>query len=125
MALRLAIGAVVAPALRRAVARGQQAILRSVAIALAVTAGTVLLLVSALLALSAWIGPIAATGIGGLSLLMAAGIAALVWRGQHRPLPGRSKLPAADPGITGPMLLSGMTIVVGFALLSRLLGKHH
>jgi hypothetical protein len=123
MSLRLAFGAIVAPAMHRALARGERAVLRSVAIALAFTVGAALLLVSALLALSAWIGPIAATGIGGLILLMAGSIAALVWRSRFSRRSGPPDMPAGDMRTNGPMLLGGISLVVGFALIRLLLRK--
>lgn len=122
MALRLAVAAVVVPPISRALARGERAILRALAIALAITVGAGLVLTSALLALSAWIGPIAATGLVGLSLLMAAGITLLVRR-NRRPGPGPTGIGSANPPTSGPILLGSLAIAVGVALVTRWLRK--
>lgn len=123
MALRLAAGAVVGPPVRRALARGGRAILRALAITLTVTVGAGLVLTSALLALSARIGPVAATGLVGLILLLAAGVALLVRRNRHRARPGPLGIRSADLPGSGPLLLGGLAIAVGAALLTRLLRK--
>lgn len=123
MVLRLAFGAVVVPPMRRALERGERAILRALAIALSVVVGTGLLLVSALLALSAQIGPIAATGLLGLTLLLAAGIAVLSWRYRRRLRSDRAGTRSTDLPASGPILLRGLAIAVGFALVTRLLRK--
>ena len=123
MALRLGLGAAVAPALRRTLARGQRAMFRAVFMAWVIVAGAGLLLASALLALSAWIGPIAATGIGGLTLLLAAFVAVLARRGRRLPRSGLSDTHAADLPANGTLLLRGVMVAVGFALLGQVLRK--
>lgn len=122
MALRLVVGAVMVPPVRRALARGERAILRALAIALIITVGAGLVFTSALLALSAWIGPIAATGLVGLILLLAASIALLVRR-NRRPGPGPTGIGSASPPTSGPILLGSLAIAVGVALATRWLRK--
>jgi hypothetical protein len=119
-ALRLAFGAIVVPPMRRALERGERAALRALAIALSVTVGSGLLLVSAVLALSAQIGPVAATGLLGLILLLAAGIAVL---SRRRLRSDRAASRLADQPTSGPLLLRGLAIAIGFALATRLLRK--
>ena len=123
IALRLGVGAVVVPPVKRALARGERAILRALAIALTVTVGAGLVLTSGLLALSAWIGLIAATGVVGLILLLAASFALLARRNRHRPTPGAAGVGSADLPGSGPLLLGGLAIAVATALVTRLLRK--
>jgi hypothetical protein len=123
MALHLAIGAWLAPVLRRAMTRGRRALLRSAALGGLLVVGTALVLVSVVLALSSWIGPIAATGISGVVLLLVAGIVAAATRRRRDP----PVLPAAGPkadGLShGGLLLPGLGLVLGLALAGVLFRK--
>jgi hypothetical protein len=123
MALRMAVGAVAVRPMRRAFERGERAIFGALAIALTVTAGAGLVLTSALLALSAWIGSIAATGWVGLILLLAAGISLLAQRNRKHPRADRSGIGSADLPRSGPTLLLGLAIALGVALGTRLRRK--
>lgn len=118
----MAVGAVAMPPMRRAFERCERAILGALAIALTVTAGAGLVLTSALLALSAWIGPIAATGLVGL-ILLAAGISLLARRNRKHPGADRSNIGSADLPGSGPTLLLGLAIALGVALGTRLQRK--
>jgi hypothetical protein len=97
--------------------------MRSVALAGIFTVGIGLLLASALLALSAWLGPIAATGVAGCTFLVAGGLLSLVRRrhpdreAETVPLP--TPLDPAKGGLALPILGLGLGLALSTLLVRR------
>lgn len=104
-------------------ARGRRALLRSVALGVVFAAGAGLVLASALLALSAWIGPIAATGVSGAVLLLAGGLFAIVTRRRPDRAAQAAPLPVAEDLSNAGLVLPGLGLVLGLALSTLLFRK--
>lgn len=113
MALRLAVRAVVVPRQRRALKRGESAMLCALVIRVSFAVGVGPGLTSILLALSARIGPVAATGLVGLILLLACGIEFLAWRNRQPLAPVPSGIGSAELPASGPILLCGLAMSAG------------
>lgn len=110
------------PTLRRNLQHRQKALVRTIALASILVAGAGLLLTSAVLGLSAWLGPVAATGLLGLALLLAGSVGALVLR--RRPRTQLAPMPVLAPGAWQPeMLLPSLGFVAGMVLSRTLMRK--
>jgi hypothetical protein len=117
-----ALAPTLVPRLRRNLQHGQKALLRSLVLAAILAAGAGLLLTSVVLGLSVWLGPIAATGLVGLALLLAGALGAAVLRRRPKPLP--APMPVLAPGVWQPeMLLPGLGFVFGLVLTRTLMRK--
>jgi hypothetical protein len=108
--------------LRVELERGRKTLLRSIVLVSVSAAGVVLLLASALLGLSAWLGSIAATGLLGLTLLLAAALGAAVVR--RRPDRQTLTVYSSAPADMRPdLLLPGIGLTLGFVLARTLRRK--
>lgn len=121
MTIWQALGDGFAQTLREAAGRGRKALLWPVALGAVSVLGAGLLVTSALLGLSAWLGPVAATGLAGLALLAAAAVARAILRYRA----GRTPVPVVAPPPRDRQpedLLPELAFGVGLALSRSLFG---